>query len=644
MEPLVIARKTLRALLNDLRECCLYREKIGLNRVEGALTCCQLIEQDSRDLAEEKTLVVEGESFDERVEIVLTYFDEAYLLEGVRVDVQSGKSFYKIKIEDVSRINRRRSRREVVQESHFIPVQIRNTENQHYTLPGFVRAVDYDDGVTCFDLMTPNNVDRESILNSTLIFQRDTFPGVEAEVRITSVRKIGREEHFGGHLTRAQILAATTLENRVGDADAGAIALKKETYIDLVALLRKPLELGAQIARVTKNGLVCSVSPQFQKQLPLFFVSEVSGTGVRFNSYRSSNELTLTLVSNEVGIRAQWYNFLAELVMGVQARFLPSDVDEITRLMLESGNYAPKAMSNIVTLQEFLKTKWPLESGYAKTKFRWLVRDEGGLLLGHTAGLRVSERLWAAIDNIGSQSNRGSWNGEIVSRWIRAFSELLLHSESENSVVQWTYNPKAGVWNKFGEFLENNKELVEANDCIWSYFVDNYEQTKRVSRSLTLEYLGTSFSEVRRRVSTEDYEGRKILELLNLDSSEKSPFLSAFENEYGCRLVRHYALLKFENSEQAIVTFSNYPTWASLNKTHDWIYVLPRKGNDKSLVEKTDEIIEALRELVFEKGGTPFRIGIVDNTNSYSKWTKWINLMIRPKALEFAALVAAGEV
>ena len=262
--------------------------------------------------------------------------------------------------------------------------------------------------------------------------------------------------------------------------------------------------------------------------------------------------------------------------------------------MLESGIYIPQAMSNIVLSHGYFNSKWPIENTLSKTKFRWFVRDSTGSAIGHTAGLRVSDKLWAAIDNIGSQSYEGSWNKEFVTKWIRSFSELLSNS-NENPLVQWTYNPNSHIWNEFHRVLKTEYSSLIDSETTFSFSVfDN--------RPIAL-------NRKKHKISIKDLPLESLPDLgHNLNSffsslfrKNKTPSFSRdFEHDYG---FEHQRFLKVITgpSFSLICTYSNYPGWASINRGHDWTYLIPLEMSENLSLNEENSVLDLVKEQMLKE-------------------------------------------
>ena len=634
-----ISNKKLRALLNSIREACVYRSPIALsaNSTRYQATAIEMKEIGFRDLDEERSLII---SFDkplpDNLRLQIKDKEEFFSINLNKTKSENGKQTFSFLINSATQENRRRASREKAPESYYVPSLLYLKGNEYYPVQIHTRLINTNENAICFEARIPISLSKDDILEGKIFSQSDTFANRANEAKIDLIREHRIDEHFGGHLTYATIVSMIP-ENQSEEKNNESCIQSTNVIKLQFKLYLKNGELSTfRIQKILQNGFFAENDDYQRLSTPSYFLAESTESGIRFTVSKSNNSYHFKLLGSTAGGRAQWYNFIAEKALGVQCKFTPDDVQEVSRLMLESGIYIPQAMSNIVLSHGYFNSKWPIENTLSKTKFRWFVRDSTGSAIGHTAGLRVSDKLWAAIDNIGSQSYEGSWNKEFVTKWIRSFSELLSNS-NENPLVQWTYNPNSHIWNEFHRVLKTEYSSLIDSETTFSFSVfDN--------RPIAL-------NRKNHKISIKDLPLESLPDLgHNLNSffsslfrKNKTPSFSRdFEHDYG---FEHQRFLKVITgpSFSLICTYSNYPGWASINRGHDWTYLIPLEMSENLSLNEENSVLDLVKEQMLKDGCYPFQAALISEKFKLDKGNIRININVKPEALIFAALSIEGE-
>ncbi len=641
-------RKKQRATLNSLREACVYSTPLLISHGSNSyfVAPTSLKEIQSRDLNEVRILEFKKSQLPALTDTSISThirFNESD--ETISIPLTNSESTsddlicFEFEISKTYFSNRRNSSRESLRESFYIPFLLYLNKQNTLPISGFVRVVDFDNKAIRFEIKVPCFLTRFELVGASIVLQENTFNFPITSFSIDIVRESVVESSLGRQQLIATVVSlVSSTKKLLLESERSVIQPKLQASTSFKFLLRESLKFDVKIDSLTLNGFNGSVEPRELFLLPRLFIAEHSETKVRFSVSKQGGELKFQFSSTSLGGRTQWFNYISHFILRYEYRFQPRDTKEITRLMLESGNYTAGAISDLVLQHGYLQHKWPLEETLPRTKYRWLVRDREDSIIGHTAGLRVSEKLWGAIDNIGSQSYDGSWNREFVSRWLRSFVELL-KGHSSRPIVQWTFNPTAGVWTNFNRAMLDRPDLVYSRDTFWSVFLVNVPEVDVVERKLfSVEKLDVGNGRLDEWSQHIGAKPHPIISLLYNGIGTSSSFHTDFEHDYSISFKRHTYIIKKGNKPYFLLSFSNYPAWASFNKTHDWHYLFPI--NESVEISKSEELelFALIKETVFRDGCTPFRMCIVSEKIKLSVGNEWTNLMLEPEALEFAAL------
>lgn len=331
--------------------------------------------------------------------------------------------------------------------------------------------------------------------------------------------------------------------------------------------------------------------------------------------------------------RVAWYNFLTRAASEFDTRLRPEDAKPITRLMQESRNYTDRALRRRVEMNDAIAAAYELDDERSTTRFRWLARHPGGHVVGHLMGIQASPRVWAAIDNVGSQSHPGRWNATVVARWIRTFGELLEHLPDE-PLIQWSFSNRAGVWTRFHERVRGNQALVYAENSFWNIVLDNLPDDAAARRGIEFEPLTSSEMFGALDAHSVDINVSRLLRALCVRCEPGSAFGVSFEREYGRTYRRLYRRVIDPRGAQYLLTFSNHPSWPSLNQGHNFHYLVP-VGTP---LPPTHSVLQAVRENVFVAGCDPFRVMYLGPESEHG--TQWTDLLLTPAAMCLAAEAA----
>ncbi|MEN9724290.1 MAG: hypothetical protein RJB38_2276 [Pseudomonadota bacterium] len=640
-------RKKQRAALIAIREACLYRETLLLydGQSHTPVTACELHEKSPRDLEELRHLLIEhptsstpaaGLSPARRLALTLNLQGENFSIPIEELSQKSsGETALGFRIDTLFSSNRRQLKREMAREGFFVPIQIVFKTRDSYPLSGLARVIDHDPQAIAFEVRLAASAQEKDFFEATLFFQEQTITHTRRfEMHI--IRNLRQRTHQGKPLTTFIAVSRVHSDHETQRSEPSLLTVRDDYRTRFKIFLNATMQLDVFIQKLTLDGFTARVTESALPELPRFFLAEHLDTGTRFQATKQGHTIHFHRSSKSIGTKVQWYNHLTQQLLGFEYRFRPKDVREITRLILETGSYSQRHLSDLTQLHGYLQYKWPIEEALSKTKYRWVVRNSDGALIGHTSGVRVSEVLWAAIDNVGSQSYEGSWNREYVARWLKIFIELL-QGEPTKPLVQWTFNPKAGVWNAFDRALLDHTEWVYASDRFWITSILSSLDNQLIQRcAFEAEKLENPVSLGCTWLRELGLEDNQFLRCLYQGTQSGSTFCADFEHDYAQPYSRHFYLIKKNQKPCFLLTFTNYPDWCSFNKGHDFHYLFPLEA-EPSLSEIDEaELMALARETIFNEGCTPFKLALVSQTLKLSQGLELKNLILKPEALHLA--------
>ena len=659
MDPDKSFRKKQRAVLNTLREVSIYRGTLVLSSETKTLTVItlELKETGLRDLEEKKTLVAKVLSTDEAklffeetkgtsLQLRVEDRGQVLLIPVISKNTDALPSLQlEFSIQDLKDGNRRRANRESIPETFFVPVMLYFNDENLYPVSAFARVNDYQDLYIGFELRIGMKLSEDEIKNAKVVFQKGSLPIDIVELSVDQYRDFRVEAQFDDFVTTLTVVSQSKTGKLFDDSEpVKSLIQPKENetiYFNFRIFLKEISDLRVKVHFITTVGFVGEFEEPGLK-LPLHFAAEHSESHLRFSARLQNNHYHFQITSQDLGHRVQWYNFLTHAVLKFQYQFKPDDAKDITRLMLESGNYSQKAISEMVLSHGYLQANWPVEISLSKTKYRWLVKDDQGQIIGHTSGLRVSETLWAAIDNIGSQSYNGSWNKEFVSKWLRSFQEILETNKTKN-YIQWNFSPKAGVWNKFDETIIKNKSLFICRDRFWGLFINNYNLMNK-SKNHSIETHEIDYSTIKKNsLYLNINRSHNFLIDILYDYRINKSFINDYVHDNNKEFKRFSYLITINKIPQFLLSFTNYSTWSSLNKGHDLIYLFPLEQKYNLNKETEIELLTTIKDLMFSLACNSLRVALISETAEMHFGSEWINLILKPPALELASKATLGE-
>lgn len=632
MEAGKIDRKTLRALLSNLRENAVYNSRISLTDqlLKGNFLCTvkSLEETSVRDLEERRIMrVICSEKLPDSLHIRSSVLDTDFIIPA-EIEKQSGDHFeiaFNISLSKQS--SRRKHRRQDSYHSFFSPIYV-FFPNEEIGIPGFARPINSDPKYSMYRLRISAPLEDKHLINSELMFFSEDNNSNPTS-KICSIRNIEYSEVHGHQITTADVLVKNPISDNISYTRS-IFKIRANSTITLRPLLSSSDPITFHIEELFVNGFKGKTSAI--GSLPDVFNAFLEIPGLSFSVTKTGSYFNIILSADSTFYRTKWYNYLTTKADSKAAFLAATDSRDITRLLIESGNKSKFELSNYVVLHGFLNSKWPSENASSGTRYRWIGRDVDGQIIGHTAAIQLNTNLWAAIDNIGSQSSKESWNSNYVADWILTFQELLKYSDTKNPLIQWTYFKKGKVWEDFEAKIVTNDKLCISKDTLWNIYFDDvkYELIRKGHLYSAKETKSSS-------INKNEYNGSTFLDILD-DSYSNSSFYDSFKNEYGFNLKRFFFDLYFNNKKIGILTFNNYPFWISLNQTHNWLYIFVR-NTDKLQEESINHLVQFTRSLAYRYHCLPSRIAIIDNKNLYPL-ESLTNLTITPDALTFAAEVA----
>jgi hypothetical protein len=219
---------------------------------------------------------------------------------------------------------------------------------------------------------------------------------------------------------------------------------------------------------------------------------------------------------------------------------------------------------------------------------------------------------------------------------LRTLAEIL-DGHPTDPLIIWNYSPQAGIWNQFDKDLEAHGNLIYCRDRIWSCQLSNVDDVKGLKKGrITSEEIDTTVLGVLEKHAQPGVEGVSLFNVVT-NVKDNTTYDLDFESDYSLRFQRRSFLLKKDGQPLYILSISNYPTWASFNKGHDWVYLFELNANVKLSPEEEGMLFSTIKEITYKNGGIANRIGLVSSKNSFSVGLEYINILFKPQALEYAA-------
>ena len=509
--------------------------------------------------------------------------------------------------------------------------------------PIFVRAriTRADDQSTMAEILSP----RSKFINTNLIGSRLSIASLEGGFSLENYSVRGEEivDPDSSSVAESLWLRVSPLENAsslpYNDSSQHVRPERVTCHLQILDSPRQPVVV--KITETSSDGFRCEVEPSVVGQLAQRFVVMISNRQ-KLIATKFENFLVLRLPSNSVGARVMLLNWLQSL-SNPEGKLMAGDERAVVRLMIDSGHFNDDALRDVVASYAGGNVKWNQDAFASKTKCRLLARDRFGGIIGHSLFVRVSGSVWAAIDNMGSQSYAGSWQADFLNHFVDSMIDIYSGSLPE-ATIQWTYSISGGVWSRFQTQIEASapEMILSKEKCGGCYFANlprTFDFLKAVYKARELDPAARDRADWISLVAQLPKGSQIELGLLTDDTSPLSDFGRDFLEDYAMVYERKYFLLTFGDKPAFLLTFSNFPEWVSLNRGNEWVYLYPLPLAPVSGVKvlHEDQLLALLYETVTVHGGTPFRLGLMSETLEFSAGDRCVNLMIKPDAMKFAA-------
>ncbi len=652
-------RKNQRAILTLLREFFIFGHDLTLliGKDSKAVHIVELDESNPRDLTQSRVIKLTSKnnnSTDSRT-ISINDVRQTNKTTSTAIQLELNNHFFLIPLNDFLKVNsneytatfslndilsanRRRHKRASEPASFYTPILFYHGDLKTYPIPGFARLIDFDSHAVCVNLQFFTVVEECELKNGTLLFQEPLLGLYDRQQTIANIRNFLNTTQGQSTITKVDAILNVKRLTVQSSNIPSVIQPNRPLMLGFICLLHEQKTIHAPVVELFRDGFYIDISAQEAHCLPSQFQVDHDTTKIRFHAMKLNERLFISYSGLTLGNKTIWFNFLTKVALGYDHCFTAGDSKRVTHLMFESGNYTSSALLQIALLNDAFQHKWPLETAFSPTKYRWFVRNQNGDYIGHTAAIRVSEKLWGAIDNIGSQQFEGSWNAQFVARFLRAFAELIDHQNTD-SYVQWSFVPSAGVWQKFDEAIKRRPELTYTRDRFWVMQMLNYARPKMkpkrkyIIRQTNIESLYTNLD----LMDALSQSQKQLLSLLAVGIQPDSSFQNDFSKEHGYQLTRFYYVIECAEVGSFLLTFTNYPAWASLHKGHDWDYIFPFSISIDLSEDSEIELLAAIDETVFKAGCRLHALAIVHPTLRLTRGVSIINLTLRPSALALAA-------
>ena len=350
--------------------------------------------------------------------------------------------------------------------------------------------------------------------------------------------------------------------------------------------------------------------------------------GIRFRCRPAQGYLRFDLWSADLGERTRWYNRLLRLT-GLTDVLRPEDADDMAGLLADTGHHPPALIRDRRARGPLMRWAWALEEALPRTRMRLVRRMGDGRLGGHALLVRISDSMWAAVDNVRAGAYPGRWNRDAIAPWLRAMAEMIAaHPEA---VVQWTFLSASGVWGRF------DQEIVARHP---GWYVTPVLSTPSPSEEPS-SWARLSPKKARDLLADPPSQALPVFDALDHGRLEGA-FARDVEWDYGCPPERYLYRAEVEGA-LFLVDFAVSPAWVGLNGGHDFAYVYPlsdaelsQSGRQTLLADLAEHRLAAGSPLL------PTRVFVVGERPALGPGAKAVNLVLRPEALRLAADLADG--
>lgn len=632
-----VQRKKFRYCFTLLRESIIFSIPLPIISQNNEMTIINIDETKLREIDRSRKVTFHLKNDSDENILNLNFglnSDDGYYIGQIK-EIKKKNDFYEgfLIISDLTISSRRGEERYLEKHNYFNPVLLTFEDNS--MVMAYSKIIDSSKSAISLEIQVLTEVPREKFENIEITFTEKLLDRYSDKYKPIVCRNYNVSCKAGVTFTRIEVVIKKEFKDSYSYTKSSIIQ-SDSVFFNFTTVLHDKIEVQAKIEDLYAEGVVISLEDKILKILPNELQIICNTTNIRFRALKRNQKLFLAYESITLESKTRWYNFLTSKVLNYDHCFNSNNTKEIIRLMLESGNYNSSSILQLELLSDYFKMKWPIENIFSSIKYRWLVRSKSGSYIGHTSAIRISDRLWGAIDNIGSQSFEGKWNHQYVYNFLNCLKELLSNS-STKSLIQWTFIPSDGIWSKFDELIKNDKALYETRERFWGYFLINRERNfLKLGSTYSLDYIGENLSNITSKFKLLSENDAKLLEIISDGFDEESVFQQEFLKEYGFKLKRYFYII---NScyEKYLLTFTNYPSWATLHKGHNWDYIFPLTNSKNISNEK--EFLDAIEVGILKKSCIPYRLAIV------SKYLKldtggceWINLSLNVEGLKYAAL------
>lgn len=636
----MLTNKKVRAIIGRLKEACAYEEDILLYQgdLSFLIKIDQVLVNDFRELADEFQIRVITDcnlsNISAPTYLLITINDSNYKLKLSISPGSTQENLYSIKRQEIIQFERRKGDRKILNNSPWIPAFIYLTPSD-FSFEAQCKVLNFDEEHVSFFIDGPlGSLQRLKGQTGKVFFANGTLPFKQKEFDLTSSRV-----ESGNNTNENHIIVCKLSEYL---KPFSAKRSKVQQPFPITFSFRFHFEVAKNVRlkvnSFLKDGLVCECLGVDFTQLPLSFGAELEEVDILFTVYKVANSLYLRLMHDSAGERIKWYNYLSKEVLGKFTSFSDVNVKSITRLIIDANLQDSSRIQERINLHPFIDQKWSMEKDFAKTKLRWLVKDKSGNLLGHLSALRISNSIWSAIDNIGSQSYEGSWNKNHVKDWLLIFKEAL-ESSSTPSLIQWSHIKSAKVWANFEQNLLNNRELYETNSAMQ---VGHFKKDTPSHRKMSISIRDIEHPQSIGEKLTEDNSAfcSSLFSGLNNSNSE---FQMDFRDDYHQSLKRFSKIVQVDGKNSLFATYSNYPFWTSINNGHNFCYFFPFKDFTNDLTEGLlANLLEEVKIQMYIDGCLPFSYAFV-TSKKIPNCFEMENFLLKAEALDLVVAQLEGK-
>ena len=233
-------------------------------------------------------------------------------------------------------------------------------------------------------------------------------------------------------------------------------------------------------------------------------------------------------------------------------------------------------------------------------------------MLGHVAALRISETVWAGIDNVSAHVT-GSWLQDYTIDWLRVCKALM--DTEVNLYMHWIVSKGAGIWKKIEAEMEADSIFLFAKHRGWSTnpFVAPVGQALELNE---YDFSLITFDDLVQKGFFARSYGKEYLHQVSRGTTGScdSVFQNDFISDYGRPLKRYYAIVSKNNVPVFILTFTDFPFWPSINRSYDHAIFFDLGVLKKITVSDEIEIVNKLRTIVTINGGVPVSYIVFSST------------------------------